>query len=93
MSMDQADNTVVELLDEQNQLTQFEHVMTLEVEGAEYVVLHPLEDPDVEDGEVVILTVEQKGEQEETYAVVEDAAVAQRVFEEFLAIMDSEEET
>lgn len=93
MSIDQVDNTVVELLDEQNQPTQFEHVMTLEVEGAEYVVLHPLEDPDVEDGEVVILAVEHQGDEDETYAVVEDAALAQRVFEEFLAIMDSEQES
>ena len=46
----------------------------------------------MDDGEVVVLAVNTDGEGEEVYEIVEDEKLAQEVFEEFLLILDSDEE-
>lgn len=55
--MDELDNIIV-LNDEYGTPTEFEFLDLLELDGAEYVVLLPVEDNQNEPSEVVILKVE-----------------------------------
>lgn len=82
--MDETSN-IVELLDENNESVTFEHIMTLDYNGQEYVVLAPLEDAagsgaDLEEDEVVILRVEQDDAGEDYYTAIEDDDELEAVF-------------
>jgi uncharacterized protein YrzB (UPF0473 family) len=79
------DNIVV-LNDEDGNEVNFEFLDLIELENEEYVVLLPVTSEGEEDeGEVVILKVEDTDEEsdEESYVSVEDETVLNKVFEIF----------
>ncbi len=81
--MDERDNIIV-LNDEDGVSTEFEFLDLVELDGAEYVVLFPVEDAPDDPGEVVILKVESTEDpDEESYVGVEDQNVLDAVFEIF----------
>lgn len=81
--MDERDNIIV-LNDEDGVSTEFEFLDLVELDGAEYVVLFPVEDDPDDPGEVVILKVESTEDpDEESYVSVEDQNVLDAVFEIF----------
>lgn len=90
---------IVELTDEDGEVTRFEYLTTIEYENEEYVVLAALdEDEEAEDNgeeqEVVILKIEQDEETgEDIYVTFDDEAVSDAVFEKFLAAIDEEDES
>jgi len=84
------DESIIELLNEDNQPERFEHLMTLSYKENPYLVMHPVESKD--EGEVVIFAVENEGEDGESYRIVDDEKLAQEVFDEFLLILDSDED-
>lgn len=81
----------VELIDENGDRVEFEHLMTLEYMGNQYLVLHP-SDESVADDEVVIMSVDTDDDGEEFYEPVDDEDTANKVFMEFLSILEMEEE-
>lgn len=86
---------IIELTDEDGVVNQFEYLTTIQYEGEEYIVLMLVEDEeqDDEEGEVLILKIEKDPEtDEDIYVSVDDEAVSQAVFEQFMAMMDNEEE-
>ena len=86
---------IIELTDEDGVVNQFEYLTTIQYEGEEYIVLMLVEDEeqDDEEGEVLILKIEKDPEtDEDIYVTVEDEEVTQHVFEQFIAMMDNEEE-
>ena len=87
---------IIELTDEDGVTSQFEYLTTIEYEGELYVVLMLLdedEEKDDEDGEVLILRIEKDPEtDEDIYVSVDDDEVSQAVFDQFVAMMDEEEE-
>ena len=86
---------VIELTDEDGVTTQFEYLTTIEYEDELYVVLMPIEDEETDDeeGEVLILKIEQDPETgEDMYVTVADDDVCQAVFDQFVALMDEEDE-
>ena len=86
---------IIELTDEDGVTSQFEYLTTIEYENELYVVLMLLDDEeqDDEDGEVLILKIEQDPETgEDIYVSVDDDEVSQAVFDQFVAMMDEEEE-
>ena len=86
---------IIELTDEEGVTTQFEYLTTIDREGNQYVVLMVLDDEekDDEEGEVLILQIVQDEETgEDMYVSVDDEAVSQAVFDQFLAMMDEEDE-
>ncbi len=85
-------DAIIELINEQGEPEKFEHLMTLEYKEKAYLIMHPAEAEDVDDGEVVVLAVNTDDDGEEVYEIVEDEKLAQEVFEEFLLILDSDEE-
>lgn len=85
---------VIELIDENNEVVQFEHLLTLDFGDREYMVLLPMEeedDIDTEEGEVVILRVEQDDEGNDIYVSIEDEEELEEVFQAFLQVMAREE--
>ena len=81
--MDERDNIIV-LNDEDGVSTEFEFLDLVELDGAEYVVLFPVEDAPDDPGEDVILKVESTEDpDEESYVGVEDQNVLDAVFEIF----------
>lgn len=86
---------IIELTDEDGVTNQFEYLTTIQYEGEEYIVLMLVEDEEEDDdeGEVLILKIEKDPEtDEDIYVSVEDEEVNQKVFEQFIAMMDNEEE-
>ncbi len=82
---EELDNVIV-LNDEDGNEVSFEFLDLIELEGEEYVVLLPMsEEGEEDDGEVVILKVEDTdGESdEESYVSVDDEATLNEVFEIF----------
>lgn len=79
------DNIVI-LNDEDGNEVKFEFLDLVELEDEEYVILLPVIDDGVEEeGEVVILKVEDTDEdsEEESYVGVEDEEILNKVFEIF----------
>ncbi len=79
------DNIVI-LNDEEGNEVKFEFLDLIELDQEEYVVLLPVtDDGDEEEGEVVILKVEdtEEGSDEESYVSVEDVEILNKVFQIF----------
>lgn len=84
-NMEETDNIII-LNDEDGNEAKFEFLDLIELDNEEYVVLLPVVEDDEEDeGEVVILKLEDTDEdaQEESYVSVEDEEVLLKVFNIF----------
>ena len=86
-------DNIVELIDENDNPIRFEHIMTLQYKGEDYILLAPL-DPteDMEEDEVLVLKIENDENGEEIYVSIEDDDLVQKVFEKYLEIVESDEE-
>ena len=83
MENEELDDNIVVLNDEEGNEVQFEF---LDLDDEEYVVLLPVtEEGEEEEGEVVILKLEDTDEdsEEESYVGVEDEEILNKVFEIF----------
>ena len=82
MENEELDNIIV-LNDEQGNEVKFEFLDLVELDEEEYVVLLPVsEDGEEDEGEVVILKLEDSDEssEEESYVGVEDEEILNKVF-------------
>ena len=78
------ESNIVVLNDEDGNEIRFEFLDLIEYESEEFVVLLPIdEDGENEDGEVVILKLEDSDTDEESYVSVDDEATLNAVFEIF----------
>jgi uncharacterized protein YrzB (UPF0473 family) len=75
---------LIELIDENDETITFEHIMTLDYDGSEYVVLAPVNEGTFstqdEEDEVVILRVEQDENGDDYYTGIEDESELDEVF-------------
>ncbi len=78
---------IITLKDEEGNEVKFEFLDLVELNNEEYVILLPITtDGEEEEGEVVILQIEDKDipdDEEESYISVEDEAILNQVFEIF----------
>ena len=83
--MDEELDNIIVLNDEDGKEVQFEFLDLVELDSEEYVVLLPIaEEGEEEEGEVVILKVEDTdSEDEESYVSVDDEEILGKVFEIF----------
>lgn len=83
--MDEELDNIIVLNDEDGKEVQFEFLDLVELDSEEYVVLLPIaEEGEEDEGEVVILKVEDTdSEDEESYVSVDDEEVLGKVFEIF----------
>ena len=85
MEDEELDN-IIRLNDEEGNEVQFEFLDLVELDNEEYVVLLPVtEEGEEEEGEVVILKLEDTDEEseEESYVGVEDEEILNKVFSIF----------
>ena len=75
----QEEESILTLTDENGQETRFEYMDCVELEGIEYLVLSPEEEP----GQIVILQIEPVDEENENYLAVEDESVLDSVYSLF----------
>ncbi len=81
-------STIVELVDEQDQVVRFDLVMTFDYEGKRYAALLPVDEVEnVGDDEVVLLeVVKDKGG--ENYVSIDNPVLLDEVFNEFIELFD-----
>ena len=86
-------DNIIELVDENDNPIRFEHIMTVQYEGEDYILLAPV-DPteDMEEDEVLVLKIDNDENGDEIYVSVEDDDLVQKVFEKYLEIVESDEE-
>jgi len=86
-------DNIIELVDENDNPIRFEHIMTVQYKGEDYILLAPV-DPteDMEEDEVLVLKIENDENGEEIYVSIEDDDLVQKVFEKYLEIVESDEE-
>ncbi len=77
---EEEESSIITLTDEDGSEVDFEFLDLIEYEGNEYVVLLPVEE---DSDEVVILQLEETGDDEESYIGVDDEEVLTAVFEIF----------
>ena len=86
---------IIELTDEEGVTSQFEYLTTINYQAEDYVVLMLAQDEeqDDEEGEVLILKIEKDPEtDEDIYVSVDDDEISQAVFDQFVAMIDEEDE-
>jgi len=77
-------SNIIILSDENGEDVQFEFLDLIEYDSEEYIVLLPaIEEGEDDDGEVVILKVEDTDSEDESYVSVDDEEVLNKVFEIF----------
>lgn len=98
-AMDEQQNDLVELVDEEGNPVQFRHLMTLEHEGENYVLLCAADEDEGDDeedegveSEVCILRIDRDEDGDDCYVAVEDEDLLDEVFEKFLELVGQEEE-
>ncbi len=86
------EKAIVELVDENGDVDEFEHIMTIEHKGGEYVLLSPISDmEEIKKDEVFIMKLTNK-DGEDWLEPVEDDKVADEVYDIYCEILDEEEE-
>ena len=86
-------DNIIELYDENDNPVQFEHIMTVQYQGEDYVLLAPVEPTDdMDEDEVLVLLIDNDENGEEIYVSVDDDELVQKVFEKYLEIVENEEE-
>ena len=85
-------NNVFELIDEEGNAVAFELLANLELEGKEYIALTPADAADEEECEVIMMSIETDENGEEYYDMVEDEDLQERLFNDFLKLIDESED-
>ena len=83
---------IIELTDDDGNVTRFEYMTTIDYEGELYVALMLADEEETEDeeeeGNVVILKIEKDENDEDIYVSIEDDSLADAVFQKFLEMVD-----
>jgi uncharacterized protein YrzB (UPF0473 family) len=88
---EEEDDDIIELVDENGESTNFEHLATLEYKGETFLALCDPEADEDEDLEVFILKIETDEDGNDVYTVPDDD-VADAVFAEFQKLVDDTDE-
>ena len=89
--LDMEREDIVQLVDEDGNEVEFEHLMTLEHNGNAYICLVPVEPmEDVAEDELVILRIETDEDGNDYYATIEDDDELDEVFEKYLEIAEAD---
>ena len=91
MELDQ--ENIIELVDDDGNAVQFEHLMSLEHNGNVYICLAPAEPmEDVEEDELVIMRILTDENGNDYYSTIESEKELNEVFEKYLEIAEADEE-
>ena len=91
--MSEARENIVELIGEDGEAVSFEHLMTLEYEGNNYIVLTPVsEDEQNEEADVIIMRVSKDDKGVDCYVLEENEDTMQAVFDRFVELVEEEDD-
>lgn len=84
---------IVQLIDEEGNEVDFEHLMTFEHKGKTYICLVPVEPmEDVEEDELVMMRLETDENGQDIYVTIDDEAELDDAFEAYLEIAEADDE-
>lgn len=84
---------IVELVDDEGNAIKFFHVATVDYENNWYVFFTPTETVEgVNNDEVVIFRLDADEEGKDVFSPIEDEELLQKVYEEYVKIMDEDED-
>lgn len=86
---DNGEYEVIELIGEDGEGIAFHHLLTFEYNAKHYLALQQVED---EEDMVTIMRIDEEPDGGEVYEVIEDEKELDAAFNEFVAIMEQEEE-
>lgn len=89
--MNEQDNIIELIDDESGETIRFQHLATLDYEGELYIALTEEETPEEGECGVFFMQVTEEEDGRESYMQIEDEAVQQAVFEQFLRLMNEED--
>ncbi|MCH5285900.1 MAG: Holliday junction resolvase RuvX [Christensenellaceae bacterium] len=85
------ESNIIELIDDETgESVSFEHLATIEHEGAYYIALTEVSEDEAEECEVIIMKIDQDEDGNECYVQVDDEDEQQAVFDKFVELMDEE---
>jgi hypothetical protein len=93
MGTTEDDDIIVLYNEETDKDEEFFELATLDVDGKWYIVMKPVEHlPDIADDEVLIYEIIEDKEGNSNFAPIEDDAVLEKVFNEFIAMLEEWDE-
>ena len=93
MNTTEDDDIIVLYNEETDKDEEFFELATLDVDGKWYIVMKPVEQlPDIADDEVLIYEIIEDKEGNSNFAPIEDDAVLEKVFNEFIAMLEEWDE-
>ncbi len=93
MGTTEDDDIIVLYNEETDKDEEFFELATLDVDGKLYIVMKPVEQlPDIADDEVLIYEIIEDKEGNSNFAPIEDDAVLEKVFNEFIAMLEEWDE-
>lgn len=81
-------NTIIELIDENDNVVRFDLVMTFDYEGKRYAALLPVDDVEGMGEDEVLLLEIVKDQSGENYVTIENPILLDEVFNEFMELFD-----
>lgn len=89
MNTAEDDDIIVLYNEETDKDEEFYELATLDVDGKWYIVMKPVEQlPDIADDEVLIYEIIEDKEGNSNFAPIEDDGVLEKVFNEFIAMLE-----
>jgi hypothetical protein len=89
MGTTEEDDIIVLYNEETDKDEEFYELATLDVDGKWYIVMKPVEQlPDIADDEVLIYEIIEDKEGNSNFAPIEDDAILEKVFNEFIAMLE-----
>ena len=93
MGTTEDDDIIVLYNEETDKDEEFFELATLDVDGKWYIVMKPVEQlPDIADDEVLIYEIIEDKEGNSNFAPIEDDGVLEKVFNEFIAMLEEWDE-
>ena len=93
MGTTEDDDIIVLYNEETDKDEEFFELATLDVDGKWYIVMKPVEQlPDIADDEVLIYEIIEDKDGNSNFAPIEDEAVLEKVFNEFIAMLEEWDE-
>lgn len=84
---------IITLTSEDGEQIDFYHEATLEFEGQWFVFLHPVKEmPEIGEDEIIIFKLVKSEEGEDALEPIEDEELLDKVYEEYVKLIDSYEE-
>ena len=93
MNTNEDDDIIVLYNEETDKDEEFYELATLDVDNKWYIVMKPVEQlPDIADDEVLIYEIVEDKEGNSNFTPIEDDAVLEKVFNEFIAMLEEWDE-